>query len=178
MARSFPDLDRVAPAREKGSLPEQSPPQPVAGEEGTSKLTRVPPPPPPELDLDQLRAVIMAMQIAVKKLAEHSFGEQKAEHSNNNTNNNNNNNNNNNEYNTNDDNNNNNHTNNTNNTDNNNDNTTSQESSLSFDLDNANPESKPDLDSPSLVSLNSETGFGSLNQHGADLCLGTLGGNN
>ena len=58
---------------------------------------------------------------------------------------------------------------------NNNDNTISQESSLSFDLDNANPESKPDLDSPSLVSLNSETGFESLNQHGADLCLGSLG---
>ena len=64
---------------------------------------------------------------------------------------------------------------NNNNTNNNNDNTTSQESSLSFDLDSANPESKPDLDSPSLVSLNSETGFESLNQHGADLCLGTLG---
>ena len=176
-AVSFPDLDRVAPALQKGSLSEQSPPQPFAGEEGTNKLTDVPPPPPLQLDLDQLRAVIMAMEIAVKELAEHSFGEQDGEHNNNTNNNNNNtnnnnNNNNNNEYNTNDDNNN-NHTH--NNTNNNNYNPTCQESSLSLDLDNANPESKPDLDSPSLVSLNSETGFESLNQHGADLCLGTLG---
>ena len=46
---------------------------------------------------------------------------------------------------------------------------------MSFDLDNANPESKQDLDSPSLGSLNSETGFESLNQSEADFCLGNLG---
>ena len=115
----------------------------------------------------------MDMQNAVQKLAEHSFGEQNGEHSNSTNNNNNNN-----EYNTNDDNNNNHTHNNNHNTNNNNDNTTSQESSLSFDLDSANPESKPDLDSPSLVSLNSETGFESLNQHGGRPMLGHLRGNN
>ena len=39
MARSFPDLDRVAPALRKGSLSEQAPPQQFAGEEGTNKLS-------------------------------------------------------------------------------------------------------------------------------------------
>ena len=45
-AVSFPDLDRVAPASEKGSLLEQVPPQQLAGEDGTNKLTDVPPPSP------------------------------------------------------------------------------------------------------------------------------------
>ena len=109
MAGRFPDLDRVAPALRKGSLSEKVPPQQFAGEEGTNKLskdrglcehtppwhfaleeettklTEVPPHTQHEFDLDQLRVVIMAMQIAVQKFAEHSFGEQKAEHSNNNT---------------------------------------------------------------------------------------------
>ena len=123
MARSFPELDRVAPANRKGSLYEKAPPRHFAGEEGTNKLSEVPPPNPHELDLDQLRALIESLQMTVQKLAEHSFGKQKGEHSTNNTNNNNNN-----EHNTNDNNNNNNnnnnHTHNTNNTNNNNYNTT------------------------------------------------------
>ena len=155
----------------------------LAVEEGPTKLTIVPPPTPHALDLEQLRALVETLQATVQKLAE-NFGEQRSQHSTNNNSNNNTNNND--EHNTNDNNNehtnttnnnnnNNNHTNTTNNNNNNNDSTTSQESRLSFDLDSADPESIPDLDSPSLVSLNSETGFESLNQHGADLCLGTLG---
>ena len=44
MAGSFPDLDRVAPAKRKGSLCEKTPPRHFALEEGTTKLTEVPPP--------------------------------------------------------------------------------------------------------------------------------------
>ena len=166
-AGRFPELDRVSPASRKKSLCEKAPPQQYALEEGTTKLSEVPPPNPHELDLDQLRVLIESLQMTVQKLAEHSFGKQKGQHSTDDNNNNNN------EHNTNHHNN--SHTHNNNNTNNNTCNTTSQESSLSFDLDNANPESEPDLDSPSLVSFKSETGFESLNQPEADFCLGSLG---
>ena len=73
----------------------------------------------------------------------------------------------------------NNHTNNNNNNNDNDNNKNSRESGLSFDLDNDNPESEPDLDSESLGSfsptLGGESSLGSLDHREANLSLGNLG---
>ena len=71
-----------------------------------------------------------------------------------------------------------NHNNDNNNDDNNyNNNKRSQESGLnSYDLDNENPESEPDLDSTSLGSFNPTLGVvSSLDQQGANQSLKTIG---
>ena len=63
-AVSFPDLDRVAPAFavKREACLSKSPPQQLAGEDGTNKLIDSPNPSPHiQLDLDQLRAVIMRL---------------------------------------------------------------------------------------------------------------------
>ena len=180
-AKSFPDLDRIAPASESKSLSEQTPLKHFASEEGTRQKLQEQVPLPTQLweAVSQLRAEIETLQKVVRKLAELTLGEVPptlgaeladacAQHSNNN--------------NTNDDNNNtnNNHTNNNNNNNDNDNNKNSRESGLnSLDLDDDNPESEPDLDTTSLVSFNPamgvESSLRSLDQQEADLSLANLG---
>ena len=183
-AESLPSY-RLAPAllREnpRRSLPEKALPQHLALEGETSKLLPEHPPTQHEqLDLAQLEHMMLkieTLQKVVRKLArgrlpptlEAELSENDCDTNNNNDNNsnnitntNNNNNNNNNEPN------------------NYNNNKRCQESGLnSLDLDNDNPESEPDLDSPSFGSFNPtlgvESSSRSLDQHEANLSLGTLG---
>ena len=188
LAASLPD-HRPAPAsfREnpRRSLIAKALPKHFALEgEPSELLTEHPPTQHDQLDCDKLEHVMLeleALQKVVRKLARSrlppTFAEELAANGcNKKKNNNNTNNNNNNTTNTtNNNNDNNNDDNNYNN--NNNNNKNSQESGLnSFDLDNENPESEPELDSTSLGGLNPTLGVASsLDQHGANPSLQTIG---
>ena len=125
------------------------------------------------LELDALKEVVRKLVAKLPPTLATELAEVDCKQSSDNNNNNNNNN---------TDNNNNNTTNNNNNNNNepnnyNDNNKNSQESSLnSFDLDNENPESEPDLDSTSFSCFNPTLGAESRqDQHEASFSLGTLG---
>ena len=185
IAASLP-MDRSAPASHrktpKRSLTAKALLEHFTLEGETNKLLPEHPP-TQQLDSDKLEHVMLeleALQKVVRKLARSrlppTLADELAANSCNmkKKNNNNTNNNNNNTTNTT------NNTNNNNNDDNNynnNNNKNSQESGLnSFDLDNDNPESEPDLDSTSLGSLSPNLGVeSSLDQQGANQSLKTIG---
>ena len=196
LAVSLP-AHRLAPASSqinpKESLSERTPLSQLGSEEQTGqKLQKDPPPTQLDSDKLELERVMLQLLDAIANLhqavhsleAELARGDDDRKQNNNNNNNNSNNSNNTNNNNTTDDNNNshhhNNHTNNNNSNNNNNNNKNSRESGLhSFDLDNDNPESEPDLDSESLGSfsptLGGESSLLGLDHHEANLSLGNLG---
>ena len=180
--RSAPKL--VLEQSSSKSLAEKAPLEHFALEGEPSKLTKGHPPQQSQLDSDKLELVMQQLEALQKvvrelgtnklpppmpeKLAETNC-KQESDSSNNNNNNNNADKDNNNTTNTNNDNNN-------NEPNNYNNNIGSQESSLnSFDLDNENPESEPDLD-PSLDSSTPTWGVASNNdQQGAAKSLKAIG---
>ena len=177
--RSAPASHRENPKR---SLTAKALLEHFALEGEPSELLTEHPPKHDQLDCDKLEHVMLkieALQKVVRKLARGrlppTFAEELAENnckqdSDNNSNNNNN---------TNNSNTNNTHNNTNNNDDNNynNNSKSSQKSGLnSFDLDNDNPESEPDLDSTSLGSSSPTLGVeSSLDQQGANQSLKTIG---
>ena len=182
--RSAPDL--ALEQLDRRSLDAKALPEHFALEGETTKLRKVPSPNPLQLDRDkleldefeqdswthrgQLTKALAAMQQAVHSLIAKLDGQQGP--TNNNENNTNDNNNNHNKHNH-------NNTNNTNNTNNNN-NKNSRESGLnSFDLDNENPESEPDLDRRSLFSFNPlggvESSLGNIDQQEAEQSFSNIG---